>query len=245
MTHTVNLDGGGSLAADSAGNVYAVWHAHEKGEGEEDESHRGVYVAQSKDSGKTFARERKVTGPDSGVCGCCGLKAYAPRRGQLAILYRAADADANRDMVLMVSTNGAQSFRSTVLGKWKVSTCPMSTPALGPGPDGTLLAMWETDGQVYRAAVVPENLPAPVAVVPATGDPRERKHPRFALSTRKGQQQMLSWVEGTGWEKGGALAWELVGVPSEPQSRNRIDGVPPWTFSAVIAEQDGSFTIVY
>ena len=52
------LDGGGAVAADRAGNVYVIWHATGEVTGED---HRQVFVAASRDDGKTFARDRKST----------------------------------------------------------------------------------------------------------------------------------------------------------------------------------------
>jgi hypothetical protein len=50
----VGLDGGGSVCADGAGNVYVAWHAPEPGtKGEEN---RRVWLARSADDGQTFAR---------------------------------------------------------------------------------------------------------------------------------------------------------------------------------------------
>jgi len=57
---TSHLDGGGSIAADRAGHVYVVWHANAGGHGEEN---RRVYVARSRDGGKTFERERSPWWP--------------------------------------------------------------------------------------------------------------------------------------------------------------------------------------
>src|SRR6478735_5529736 len=48
MTSTAALDGGGSVAADARGNVYVIWHAAAKG-APQDESHRAVFMAWSKD----------------------------------------------------------------------------------------------------------------------------------------------------------------------------------------------------
>src|SRR6185295_15781422 len=59
MTSTMNLDGGGSVAADAAGNVFVVWHGASV-EGPKGEQNRSVYLALSTDDGKTFAAERKV-----------------------------------------------------------------------------------------------------------------------------------------------------------------------------------------
>jgi hypothetical protein len=241
-TSTMNLDGGGSVAADGDGNVYVVWHANPRIGAEEDEVHRGVYLARSSDSGKSFAAERQVNPPQTGACGCCGLKAFADRNGRLAILYRAADAVGNRDMVLLVSTNHGDSFQSRVLGKWRISTCPMSTQALGDGPRNSLLAMWETEGQVYRASLnIGANLNP--GVFAASGKPAERKHPAFSLT---GSQLLMTWVEGTGWAKGGALAWECIDLTNDTRSSGRLEGVPPWTFPAAMPGKDGcSFIILY
>jgi hypothetical protein len=242
MTSTMNLDGGGSVAADADGNVYVVWHAHPRNVSEQDEVHRGVYLARSTDSGKSFALERQVNPPQTGACGCCGLKAFADKNGRLAIVYRAADANANRDMILLVSTNHGQSFESRVLGKWHISTCPMSTQALGDGPEDGLLAMWETEGQVYRAILNTGVAIANPAILPASGQPAERKHPTFCMTESR---LLMAWVEGTGWAKGGALAWEWVDLANGSKSSGRLEGVPPWTFPAAMSAKDGSFTIIY
>jgi hypothetical protein len=55
----VGLDGGGSVAADGAGNVYVFWHAPAPGKKGED--NRKVWVAVSTDDGKTFAAERSAS----------------------------------------------------------------------------------------------------------------------------------------------------------------------------------------
>ena len=52
------LDGGGSVAADTSGNVQVFWHAPEPGKRGED--NRRVWSAVSSDDGKTFAAERAV-----------------------------------------------------------------------------------------------------------------------------------------------------------------------------------------
>jgi hypothetical protein len=85
-------------------------------------------------------------------------------------------------------------------------------------------------------------LDGPIALTAASGNPQQRKHPRLALSQQQGGQPLVTWVEGTGWEKGGALAWEL---PGSPATSARVDGVRPWTFAAVFGEPDGSYTILY
>jgi hypothetical protein len=249
MTATMNLDGGGSVAADQSDNVFVVWHAHPRKVAEADESNRGVYVARSTDGGKTFSPERKVDSGETGVCGCCGLKAFADKKGRVAILYRSADGAANRDMVLLVSTNHGESFRSRLVGKWHVSTCPMSTQALGQGPGNTLMACWETEGQVYRALVDLRDLSFASGPLAPAGNPGNRKHPAFALSEGATARLLIAWVEGTGWAKGGALAWECEEAGQAGQNPSgasaRQESVPAWTFAAVVPERGGGFTVLY
>ena len=244
MTCTMNLDGGGSVAADRAGNVYAVWHGHLR-TGPDDEVHRGVYVARSTDDGKTFTPEKQVNPEGLGVCGCCGLKASTDRRGDLAIVFRSADEIGNRDSMLLLSADHGNTFRSLLLGKWRSSTCPMSTPALDQGPDNVMLAMWETQGQVFRRALYPNGPDSSSVALAADGNPGNRKHPVAAFNEMNGSHLLLAWVEGTGWEKGGSLAWECIDLKSGGRSTGSRPGVPAWDLAAVIPERDGGFTIIY
>jgi len=59
ITYAAGLDGGGSVAADDAGNVYAMWHASAPGNTNA-EAGRAVFVAPSSDDGKTFRPEEPV-----------------------------------------------------------------------------------------------------------------------------------------------------------------------------------------
>ncbi len=244
MTSTTDLDGGGSVAADGRGNVWVAWHAHQRG-GPDGEEHRGVFVAHSSDEGKSFGPERQVNPPGSGACGCCGLKAFADNEGRLAVLYRSADGAGNRDSILLLSGNGAISFESCVLGRWHISTCPMSTPALGEGPGNRLLAMWETQGQIFRRAFEPGPLSSRGTASPAEGATGDRKHPAFAVSRPDGGRLLVAWVEGGGWAKVGRLAWECVDTRTGAVTRGGGETVPAWSLPAVVADADGGFTILY
>src|SRR5262249_3636280 len=88
MTFTSALDGGGSVAADEQANVYVAWHG--KADKSGNEATRAVFVAISKDDGKSFARERQANPEPTGACGCCGMKAFADQQGSLYLLFRAA-----------------------------------------------------------------------------------------------------------------------------------------------------------
>lgn len=88
ISSAFGLDGGGSLAADEKGDVYVVWHAGGEAKGE---AHRRVWVAASRDDGKTFEREVPASDESLGACGCCGMRAYVGEDGTtLYLMYRAA-----------------------------------------------------------------------------------------------------------------------------------------------------------
>jgi hypothetical protein len=112
------LDGGGSVAADGDGNVYAAWHGNAPGaRGEGD---RRIWLARSTDDGRTFASEKPVNPAPTGACACCSLKAFAEPAGPVYVLYRTATEKVNRDMVLLSSTTGSDRFRGALVQRWKV-----------------------------------------------------------------------------------------------------------------------------
>ncbi|HVC97925.1 MAG TPA: hypothetical protein VND64_29915 [Pirellulales bacterium] len=232
----VLLDGGGSVAADSDGNVYVVWHS---GDGEEN---RRVWVARSTDDGATFAPEQPADSKPEGACGCCGLKAFADREGILYVLYRSARENVNRDMLLLTSIDCGQTFRTDRAGPWKVDVCPMSSESFLDGPQA-VTAAWETDGQVLLSRFDKKKRRFSKPLAPP-GAPAGRKHPALAGNPRG--ETILVWAEGTGWQRGGALAWQVFDAAGKPTKiAGRSDGVPVWSFPAVYADPDGSFAIIY
>ncbi|HXG08707.1 MAG TPA: sialidase family protein [Gemmataceae bacterium] len=234
------LDGGGSVAADEVGNVYVTWHAPEPGT--KGEGNRRVWVARSTDEGRTFAREKPASAEATGVCGCCGMKALSTRNGVVYLLYRSAAEEVNRDTYLLTSRDRGGSFRSDRLHPWQVATCPMSSFALTEGSAG-ILAAWETAGQVYFARIDPSTgRRSEPAAVPGTG--KSRKHPVLAGNDRG--ETILVWTEGMGWNRGGAVAWQVFDKDGRPTAeRGRAAGVPTWSLVAVFARPDGGFTVVY
>lgn len=242
MQFSGGLDGGGSVAADKLGNVYVAWHGKGDKPGEE---HRRVWIARSSNDGKTFLRETAAWNEPTGSCGCCGMRAFADRQGRVHLLYRSARESVNRDMYLLTSDNRRQSFSGVILDKWKLDVCPMSSASLanGVGSASELMAAWETQGQVYFASL-DAKAPRSVFPIPATGIGGKRKHPAIAVNQHG--DKILVWTEGTGWKKGGSLAWQIYDSQGKPiGEKGEAPGVPVWSFAAVIAEQDGSFTVIY
>jgi hypothetical protein len=63
-----------------------------------------------------------------------------------------------------------------------------------------------------------------------------RKHPRLAVG--KDGTVLLAWAAGTGWNKGGAVGWQLFvkGAPVGPLEVR--EDLPVWSFPAVAAVGD-------
>jgi hypothetical protein len=234
------LDGGGSVAADSAGNVYVVWHA--PAPGSEGEGNRRVWMARSTDDGATFERERPVWDRPTGACGCCGLKAFADSKGALYVLYRSATEVVHRDIYLLISRDRGSTFEGADISKWNIGSCVMSSGSFAESPT-SVLAAWETEKQAYYGRVDPASgkMSSPMGA-PGTG--ANRKYPAVAGNAQG--ETLFVWTEGMGWKKGGALAWQVYEKSGKPEAeQGKVDGVPAWDVIAAFAHKDGGFTIVY
>lgn len=241
MRKTYQLDGGGSVASDRAGNVYVGWHGRAEAT-PEGEKGRRFFVARSTDDGATFAPEEPALGRETGACGCCGTRGLVDSRGTVYFLYRAATENVGRDMTLLTSRDGGEHFEGTMLHPWRFFACPMSSASVSEGPAG-VTAAWETNGRVYFSRIDPKTLePSRPSGPPAGGD---RKHPAVAVNAKG--ETLLAWAEGTGWQRGGALAWRVFDPSGRPtRESGRVEkGVPVWGLVTAVARPDGGFTIVH
>jgi hypothetical protein len=118
----------------------------------------------------------------------------------------------------------------------------MSTMALGEGHGG-VVAAWETSGQIYFA---PVQRARDIGTRPQAppGDGGNRKHPTLAFGARG--EMLLAWTEGTGWQQGGALAWQVFDRNGKPTSDHGTiaQAIPVWGLPTAVAI-DGRFTIIY
>jgi hypothetical protein len=234
------LDGGGAVAADASGDVYVLWHAPEPGK--EGEENRHVWIARSRDDGKTFERERVAYNQPTGACGCCGLNAFADRSGAIYVLYRSATEMVHRDMYLLVSRDKGETFQGEDISKWNVGYCVMSSESFSQSPTG-VLAAWETEKQAYYGRIDPatQRLSTPIA---APGSGENRKFPVVAANAQG--ETIFVWTEGMAWKKGGRLAWQVYDKSGKATAdHGQAEGVPAWSLVAVFARPDGGFTIVY
>ena len=231
-------DGGVSIAADGKGNVYAVWHATGEQSGED---HRRVYLAFSSDNGKTFPREIPVSPAELGACGCCGMRAFVDTRGIFYVLYRTAAQSTHRDMTLLASADRGTTFQARTLSTWDLNACALTTASLANARNG-IAAAWERAGEVYFTSIDNRTF-APSDSIAAPGEAHNRKHPAVAVDASG--NTLLAWTDGTGWAKGGSLAWQLFDAAGKPLSSGTAPDVPVWGLPSAVVERSGSFTVVY
>jgi hypothetical protein len=235
------IDGGGSIAADQHGNVYAAWHAAPV-EGQPGEDHRLVWIARSTDDGGTFAAEQPAWGEPTGACGCCGVRMFAGPSDTLYLLYRSATAMTHRDMFLLESADQGRTFQGARVQPWEIGACPMTSMSIASSST-TVFGAWETAGQVYFGAVDPKSARIPTLIA-APGEGGTRKHPR--LATTGNGDVLFVWTEGTAWARGGSLAWQGFDPSGRVTSvRGTVPGVPVWSFGTPIARPDGRFVVLY
>jgi hypothetical protein len=239
ITSAWGLNGGGAIAAGAHGDVYVFWHAPMPGI-KPDEANRRVWMAKSSDDGKTFAKETVICQPRTGVCGCCGMHAYASPDGALHVLFRSAFQTVHRDMHLLTSLDRGRTFHGENISKWNIGACVMSSEAFAQSKDRTLAA-WETEKQIYFGRISGNAVPRPIG---APGNGPNRKYPALAMNSKG--ETLLAWTEGTAWKKGGSLAWQLYNSSLRPEGATaKTGGSPVWSFPAAFARPDGTFAVVY
>jgi len=239
MQYAKGSDGGLSVAADTRGNVYAVWHATGAEPGED---HRLVYLARSANDGQSFDREIPISPPELGACGCCGMRALIDKSGTLYILYRTAAKSVHRDMTLLVSSDDGRTFRTIDVAPWELNACPMSTAYLSEEGQ-EIFAAWERAGQVYFDKIDRGSF-TPSQPIEAPAEGKNRKHP--AIAANADGQTLFVWTEGTAWAKGGSLAWQLFDKNGKPLGATGYSpAVPVWDLPSVFPDRLGNFTVMY
>ncbi len=231
MTRTYMLDGGGSLATGPDGAVYVAWHASKTIQPGK-ETDRAAFLAVSRDAGKAFGVEREISPPKSGSCACCGMRLGVDAQGAVNVLFRAAFSALDRDLVWLKSKDQGKTFAVVQRESWKIGQCPMSSAWFRDG-----WAAWEVNGQVKFT-----RMDGVQAFSPSGGV--KRKHP-VAVQAKDGSSLLL-WTEGTGWQKGGALVWQILGADGKPVGpEQRRDDLPVWGLATAWADAPKGWVVLY
>jgi hypothetical protein len=153
-----------SLAIGPQGTVYVAWleerkKAHpvviDKGQQKHkhEEANREVFVASSKDGGKTFSSKTQVA---SDACPCCKTSLSVAPDGRIYASWRQVLPGNFRHIAVASSADQARTFSTPVIvsdDRWMLAGCPVSGSSLSVSSDGTLQVLWYADGQVGPTGV--------------------------------------------------------------------------------------------
>jgi hypothetical protein len=169
------------------------------------------------------------------------MKAFVDATENVYVLFRGAADKFNRDEILLISRGRGADFSIAHSHPWKIASCPMSSAAFGQ-TKGHILAAWETESNVYFSRINTKTFT--VAKPHSPPGAGKRKHP-LVLGNARGEV-LLAWAEGTGWARGGTVAWQAYDADGQPTSKKgRADGLPAWSLLSGWSMPDGSFTIIY
>lgn len=149
---TVAKEGLMALSADGA-IAFAVWLDLRENK------YNKIYGAKSNDGGKTWSKNVMVyTSPDTTVCECC-KPSVVVKGNNVYVMFRNW-LQGNRDLYLIQSTNGGNSFGQAQKlgnGNWKLNGCPMDGGGLVIDKNNEIQTVWRREGKVYAAiAGMPE-----------------------------------------------------------------------------------------
>jgi hypothetical protein len=153
------------MAADPAGNLFAVWlDLRAKG--------TQLYGARSIDGGETWSPNVRIySSPDGSICQCCDPSIAIAGDATISVMWRNVIAGA-RDMYVASSHDGVHFDAAQKIGEgtWKLDACPMD----GGGVviyRGTIWSAWRRERDVFvdRMGSAEERLGAGMDVAIASG----------------------------------------------------------------------------
>ncbi|NRA39816.1 MAG: hypothetical protein HRU15_16865 [Planctomycetes bacterium] len=234
MQRSEGLDAGVSIATFGKDKVYVIWTAHGKSKEEKD---RLLFAAYSKNAGKTFSQEAPLNADRPGICGCCGIDAAINANGEIIVLYRSAGTG-SRDMTLAQGQAGKK-LNYQVIDQWQAKMCPMSSMSIAVG-DKTPIS-WQTQEQVLYAILDKNGTVITKNPIPSMG--KKQKHSKAVVNSAG--DVCLAWTEGTGWNKGGRVLWQLNDATGKTIISGRKNDLAAWSMPALVCTLKGNFLLVY
>ncbi len=132
-----------ALCADGK-NAFAVWLDLR-------DKHNKIFGAKSADGGKTWSKNIMVyASPDTTVCECC-KPSVVMKGNNVHVMFRNW-LNGNRDLYLIQSSNGGQSFKQVQKlgnGSWALNGCPMDGGAVALNHKGKPVTIWNRKGKIY------------------------------------------------------------------------------------------------
>jgi hypothetical protein len=114
--------------------------------------HNQIYGSSSSDGGRTWAANKMIyASKDSTVCECCKPSVLVNGKS-VSVMFRNW-IDGNRDMYLIQSGNGGESFGEAEKlgrGSWKLDGCPMDGGGLTLS-NNKIQSVWRREDKIYLA----------------------------------------------------------------------------------------------
>jgi hypothetical protein len=110
------------------------------------ESNREVFLAVSKDGGRSFGSNRRIA---TDVCPCCKTTIAVSPDNRVYVSWRQVLPGDFRHIAVASSSDQGESFSQPVTvsdDRWSIGGCPVSGAALSVGSSGVLDVLWYTAG---------------------------------------------------------------------------------------------------
>ena len=160
-----SFSGFASMGVAPNGDIYAVW-LDGRDNGINPPGTFSVYLARSRDRGKSFEKNVRVAGH---ACPCCRPSLAFGDHGQVVVSYRRVSDEGERDIAVVASADG-QSFGEPVRvgdDHWKIEACPEAGASMAysrgvlyiawfsaGGTPGVRVAFSKDDGRTFSPAVM-------------------------------------------------------------------------------------------
>lgn len=111
------------------------------------ESNRELFIAHSRDGGRTFSKNQKIA---SEACPCCKTALAIAGDGTLYIGWRHVLPGNYRHIAITSSSDAGATFSQPVIvsdDKWVLQGCPVSGPSLSVNDAGVLKVLWYAAGE--------------------------------------------------------------------------------------------------
>jgi hypothetical protein len=118
-----------------------------KQEKEEAEPNSEIFYSVSRDGGKTFAPNKKIS---SEVCPCCKTSLLTTADGKVYASWRQVLAGDFRHIAVASTVDGGENFSAPAIvsdDQWQINACPVSGAALAIAENGALRVVWFTAGK--------------------------------------------------------------------------------------------------
>ena len=110
-----------------------------------------LYGAMSTDGGKSWGKNFLIyASPEGSICECCHPSVAIGWGGAMYVMFR-NNLGGSRDMYLASSTDSAETWKTTKLGKgtWVLNACPMDGGQVEVAPTGKPITIWRREKKLF------------------------------------------------------------------------------------------------